>query len=268
MKTSSGREIQLSQPELIEYNTSGRLPTRYLATPQVAIPPNERAAYEKVASATAMGQPATETIGVVGATRSPEAVAQDENRKALGAAIAKTAGEDVFKQRDVARSLADQVEAIQQGRQAIEKGAFLGTGADVKTDTLKFLKGYMGIDLKPDELSNTEYLRSTLGKEMLDNAKKLGYNPTDADAKRLDTIIGTIAKDKDALLRLMDWREEMARKAIDLHNANVEELGRSTPGGLPLNLRVLAPERPKVQEKPQLRAPAKRPPLGTFNRGG
>ena len=166
---------------------------------------------------------------------------ETEGQRKFGETAAAEGAKSLFDGRTQAQAAADSIDAIQQGRAAIKSGAFLGAGADLKTDVSKFLDGYFGIKIAPETVSNTEFLRSTLGKEMLDNAKKLGYNPTDADAKRLDVIIGTISKDRDALLKLMDWREDISRKAIDRHNRNVDETERSGFRS-PMNLRVEVPK--------------------------
>ncbi len=172
---------------------------------------------------------------------------QTDEQKAFEGTVAKGAGEDLLKGRDQAKGAADNLFGINESRKAIASGAFLGAGADLKTDAAKAIKSIVGIDIDPNKVSNSEYLRTTLGQGMLDNAKKLGINPTDADAKRLDAIIGTIAKDPKALSKALDFQEEMAIRAINKHNANIadaEKRGLSSP----YNLSVELPRFESVQE--------------------
>jgi hypothetical protein len=119
---------------------------------------------------------------------------------------------------------------------AIKSGAYQGFGADTKTDAVKIAQG-IGIPIDATKASNTDYLRSTLGKGILDNAKKLGVNPTDADARRLDQIMGTIGKDPKALDKILNWREEMAGRTIDQHNKDIESSVKSG-AKFPFDLRV------------------------------
>jgi hypothetical protein len=161
---------------------------------------------------------------------------QNEGSSAFQREINQKGAQNLLDSRDKARSANDELSSIYESRNAIAQGVYQGAGADMKTDAVKIANG-LGIPIDSAKASNTDYLRSTLGKGMLDNAKKLGVNPTDADARRLDVIIGTIGKDPKAMDKLLDWREAQAQKVIKQHNADIES---AMQGGekFPFDLRV------------------------------
>ena len=175
---------------------------------------------------------------------------KSDEAKEFGSSIAKGAGDDLLKGRDNARTAESALHTIQESRKAIAGGAFLGSGADAKTDITKAAKSLFGIDIDSTKLSNSEYLRTTLGQGLLDNAKKLGANPTAEDSKRIDAIVGTISKDPTALSKALDFQEEMAIRAINKHNENVtdaERRGLSTPFNLTIQVPKFEKLTPPVQ---------------------
>jgi hypothetical protein len=110
------------------------------------------------------------------------------------------------------------------------------------------------MEISPDKVSNTDFLKSTLGIPLLAKARSLGVNPTDADAKRLDTILGTIGKDPNALPELLKFNREISVRAIEQHNKRAS--GISAP--YPLTVDVPPAYVPKV-DKPQPASAAKIP---------
>ena len=156
------------------------------------------------------GQTAPAGIGTIGVSQSP----QDRQ---FSDTISTESGKKLMEGRDTARAMAESIDTIHRSRDLIKSGAILGQGADLITDAGKVLN-QMGFNVSPEQIANTDVLRSTLGEALLKNAKQLGVNPTDADARRLDQIVGTINKDPNALPALLDWQEAMARKAIKQHN--------------------------------------------------
>lgn len=222
LKTSNGQEIQLSPTEWAGYQKTGSLPLRFL-------PPEARQAMQTEANNTGVPadvnlktpqgmvsgqvtpQSAPSGIGQIGVSQAPINKQFDES---LGTNMAKTITEGQSK----AEELRDGVRAIDKSLDLIKQGAILGSGADLKTDAAKLLNSTFGMNISPDKVANTDFLRSTLGMPLLAKAKALGYNPTDADAKRLDTILGTISKDPNALPDLLQFNRELSIKAIESHN--------------------------------------------------
>jgi|GEM_PF-5485522 len=175
-----------------------------------------------------------------------QSTVEEQFQKSLGT----TMGKDITEGQKKAEDLAEGVRAIDKSLDLIQKGAILGSGADLKTDTAKVLNNVFGMEISPDKVTNTDFLRSTLGMPLLAKAKALGYNPTDADAKRLDTILGTIGKDPNALPELLKFNREISIRAIEQHNKRAS--GINAP--YPLTVDVPPAYVPKV-EKPQSPAP-------------
>ncbi|MDE1997788.1 MAG: lytic transglycosylase domain-containing protein [Burkholderiales bacterium] len=129
---------------------------------------------------------------------------------------------------------------VQQARQAVQSGAFQGTGADLKLSVAKFGDA-IGIPINPQKAANTDYLKSVLGQGLLEKAKTLGSNPSNTDASRINDIVGSIGKDPQAMNKILDWREEMARRAITLHNTKVDQATQSGYQA-PYDMRVKMPD--------------------------
>lgn len=176
---------------------------------------------------------------------------QDEGTSAMNTKLGAQGASDLLGSREKARSANDELASINESRTAIANGAYQGFGADTKTDAVKIGNAF-GIKLDSGQAANTDYLRSTLGKGLLDSAKTLGTNPSNADAARIDAIVGTIGKDPQAMNKILDWREGMAKKVINQHNADVQSAvknGASMPYDLSVspNLpRTAAPTTPAV----------------------
>jgi hypothetical protein len=155
----------------------------------------------------------------------------------------KMAGEQgdlLTKSYTAAQDASNAMQGIQESRKAMQSGAFQGTGAEAKLAVAKFGQA-VGINLDPEKVANTDYLKSTLGNGLLEKAKTLGSNPSNADASRITDIVGSIGKDPNAMKKILDWQEEMARKAIDGHNSRV---GQAETNGFKsqFDMRVKLPE--------------------------
>lgn len=172
----------------------------------------------------------------------PGIALQDESSKKFGQTVASQSAEALLAGRDKAKSAVDDLMSISQARKAIQDGAFQGSGADTKLAIAKFVNSNIpGVKIDPEKVGNTDYLKSTLGAGVLAQAKSLGANPSNADAERINDIVGSIGKDPQAMKKLLDWRETMAKKAIDSHNGTVMDAeGRGMKS--PYDLRVKAPE--------------------------
>lgn len=121
-----------------------------------------------------------------------------------------------------AKIAADDLMGIDQSRKALQGGTFVGSTAEAKLSIAKFINANIpGVNITPEKVTNTDYLKSTLGKGLLEQAKTLGSNPSNADATRINDIVGSIGKDPQALARILDWRQQMSERAIQMHNANV-----------------------------------------------
>lgn len=131
-----------------------------------------------------------------------------------------------------AKSAADALSAFAESRKAIAGGVYAGAGAETKLAIAKGLQAVGVNAVDPDKVTNTDYLTSTLGAQLLANAKALGSNPTESEGKQLRAILGTIGKDPQALNRVIDWQEGIARRSIEQHNSLLDSAQQRgfTPG--------------------------------------
>jgi hypothetical protein len=128
----------------------------------------------------------------------------------------------LMKDHAVARKAAENILAINKMREAQEGGMYQGGGANLKATAANWLKGF-GFIVDDETLANTGLFKSAAGKFLLDHAKELGANPSNADAKRIDQIVGTIDTDPGAMIKMMDFMEEMARRGIRQFNTRYKQ---------------------------------------------
>ena len=132
-----------------------------------------------------------------------------------------------------AKAANDALPLFNQSRKAIAGGVYAGAGAETKLAIAKGLQslGISGID--PDKVTNTEYLTTTLGAQLVGNLKSsFGGSPTEGERNELKKIIGSIGTDPAALNKVIDWQEGVARRTISGHNTllqSAQERGY-TPG--------------------------------------
>ena len=124
----------------------------------------------------------------------------------------------LFEGYDSATKGLESLRTIEESRQAIAGGAYLGSGANLKLDTLKAVDSVFGLRIDSAKMANTDTLISTLGESMTDRVKELGVNPTNEDRRIIEKIVGTIGKDPKALEKMLDWQEEVIRRGIESHN--------------------------------------------------
>jgi hypothetical protein len=157
---------------------------------------------------------------------------QGEGTIAANTELGKDQAKTLISSRDAAVNATDNLTNITQARRALEAGTYGGSGAQARLNAAKFVQGWLPgvasvVNIDPNKVTNTDYLVSTLGKGLLTNAKALGYNPTDTDAERIEAIIGTIGKDPQALQKILDYQELMAKRTIERHNMLVNQANKS-----------------------------------------
>jgi hypothetical protein len=169
---------------------------------------------------------------------------QESARGKFNDKMAAEQGDLLTKSYTSAQDASNAMQGIQESRKAMQAGAFQGTGAEAKLAIAKFGQA-VGINIDPEKTANTDYLKSTLGNGLLEKAKTLGSNPSNADASRITDIVGSIGKDPNAMSKILDWQEEMARKSINGHNTRV---GQAEDNGFKsqFDMRVKLPEAPKA----------------------
>lgn len=187
-----------------------------------------------------LGQPSAETTSAPAGNFAAGPSMQETAQAKFSEKMATEQGDLLTKSYTSAQDASNALQGIQESRKAMQAGAFQGTGAEAKLAVAKFGQA-LGISIDPEKATNTDYLKSTLGNGLLEKAKTLGSNPSNADASRITDIVGSIGKDPGAMAKILDWQEEMARKAIDGHNTRV---GQAESNGFKpqFDMRVKVPE--------------------------
>lgn len=146
-----------------------------------------------------------------------------------------------------ARAAADTLASINHMREAASGSMYAGAGANVKAGIADFLANGLGLNIDRTKMTNTREFTSAAGAQLLAHAKTLGANPSNADATRIEKIIGSADTDPQAMQKVMDWAEEMARKAIARHNQRIDQVEQyardnKEPNPFAFDMRVQAPE--------------------------
>ena len=149
---------------------------------------------------------------------------QDNGTSAFDSKMGTDQAETLTASHKSAKSAADDLMGIAEARKAIAGGVFQGSGANFKLAVAKFINANVpGVTVDAEKTGNSDYLKSTLGRGLLEQAKTLGSNPSNADAQRINDIVGDLTKDPNAMTKILDWRQGMAERAIRLHNTSLEQ---------------------------------------------
>ncbi len=126
-------------------------------------------------------------------------------------------GDRFNKKFELAEAAKPQIEGIHEARRALDEGAITGAFADSKLFASKVAQLF---GLSSADASNTEVMRSAVGNQVLAKAKTLGANPTDADRRYIEAVVGgQIGLEEKTIRRLLDMQERWARDAIKGANA-------------------------------------------------
>ena len=107
----------------------------------------------------------------------------------------------------------------------------------------KFFNNNFGMRIAPEDVKNTETLRSTLFANVMENLKKMDSQPSEAQQKMLQDAMGRITTDPNALPQVLDfWRGQLVSK-VQEHNRRVKE-AQEGPAKLrfPYSISVPMPE--------------------------
>lgn len=139
-------------------------------------------------------------------------------------------GKQFSAQREAAAGAADTIRTLHAARQQLDQGIISGPGADARLGLAR-IGAHFGIT-DPRIVNNTEAFRSTIGRSVLDMAKTLGANPSNADREFILGVMGgSIQLNEASLRRIMDIQEGIARGSIERYNQSV--------GGVMENLRAV-----------------------------
>ena len=165
--------------------------------------------------------------------------------------VLKGIGESFVETLNSAKSSVQQIDAIHEARRSLEGGAVTGAGADMRLG-MKKIGSLFG--LSDEEASNTEVFRSTIGKQVLSQAKALGANPSNADREYIEKVVGgQINLEEKSIKRMLDISEKWARNVIKRANSD----GKKMMEAQPEEFKSIAPLM-SVEEPPEYSAPPPR----------
>jgi hypothetical protein len=148
--------------------------------------------------------------------------------------VLKGIGDRFNAAQDAADSAQTQVKSIHEARRALDGGAFTGIAGDASLFGAK-VGSLFGIP--SDKAANTETLRASLGTSVLEKAKTLGANPSNADRDYIEKVVGGQIKLEEASIRrLLDMQERWAREAVGRANRMGERMLKAQP-----ELKTVAP---------------------------
>jgi hypothetical protein len=160
--------------------------------------------------------------------------------------ILKGVGDRFNETMDKARGSVTQIQGIHEARKALDEGAITGAGADPKLFLSK-AAGLFGVPSKMAE--NTEVLRAAVGNSVLEKAKTLGANPSNADRDYIEKVSGgSIALEEGSMRRLLDMQEKWAREAIKRANDDGSKVLAAQPKELAAVSGLLRVEEPGTYE--------------------
>lgn len=124
----------------------------------------------------------------------------------------------------------DQLKTLQKMAEVQQRPVISGTLAEQRTDVSNFFNT-VGLSSNADRLktaNSQEYVKYSTGL-VLDNLKKTGYNPSNADMKVVQAIIPRLETDPTARTELIKFMAEKANEVVTESN-NLETYARSNKG--------------------------------------
>ena len=166
-----------------------------------------------------------------------------EMKKSLISDAYKTQLSDLKESYKSANTAKEVLMAVNESRESLASPVIVGGFGKTKIAGLNAINGVLpaGLQIAPALLSNSQRLASSLGQQLVKHAKDLGFNPSNADAKRLEKVIGDEGLSEKGIRAMLDFQEKMARQSIDQHNKIAGQAEEK--GGSPLfDYKVAAPE--------------------------
>ncbi|MBE7203697.1 MAG: hypothetical protein INR70_38700, partial [Parafilimonas terrae] len=120
--------------------------------------------------------------------------------------------------------------AISRQKEALDKGVISGSGADWRTQAQAIGQQLLGIDPSSLNASYSFDAASTQKQAELAKAVSQAGHTTNMDLQLGKTIAGgDRSKTEQALRQIVDAQEQLARDAIDRHNAALDKYGKIAP---------------------------------------
>jgi len=150
-------------------------------------------------------------------------------------AVGKGAGEAFTKRQEDARAAVGTLRNISEGRRLLDSGMITGAGADSIVKGGQILKT-MGIPIgetAEQTIANTQAFAANMGREVGNVIRAFGSGTglSDADREYAEKIAGgRITLDEQAIRKLLDINERVAKAKINEYNKQAEELLKSDQG--------------------------------------
>lgn len=134
---------------------------------------------------------------------------------------------------------------LQEAKALVPK-AYTGAGAEIKLNVSKLwnstLGDVTGLPIDPETVGNSDYLRSTLFRQVLENLKKMDAQPSERQQQALQQAMGSLSTDPKALDKIIDLTSDILTNRVTRHNRHVDEAkgGGATFG---YDIRVPLPDR-------------------------
>lgn len=124
----------------------------------------------------------------------------------------------------------DQLKTLQKMAEVDQRPVISGTLADQRTDVANFFST-LGLASSKDKIktaNSQEYIKYSTGL-VLDNLKKTGYNPSNADMKVVQSIIPRLETDPMARKELIKFMAEKANEVVT-ESTNLDTFARANKG--------------------------------------
>lgn len=227
IKTSSGQDIQLTQPEYLQWQKNGQLPQRLggpapaLQTGQGGIP-NFSQQRPSAANQAGFSVPGAPGLGIIGAGQTQAEqnlqASQHSSNTEAGKEFISEMRQNYAKLRDVPATI-DNINRA-KGLAAGSAGQFMGPLGESKLALQKFFRsnvpGMGGLNV--EGVTSAEELQSSLFNQVMDNLKKMDASPSQYQQQVMQEAFGTLRTDPSSLPKILDVFEDILRKRVDLHN--------------------------------------------------
>lgn len=143
-------------------------------------------------------------------------------------------------------------------------GIFSGQWADSKLALAKIGKA-IGLDLAPDQITNTESFSALVGKKVAQTVKSFGSGTSITNQDReyaAKMEAGDIKLDESSMRRILTITDKINRGVIDKHNKQVDDLVKSRPELAHLETSLKVDQPPPYSPPPKQAARSAAPPPG------
>jgi hypothetical protein len=152
----------------------------------------------------------------------PGIALQDEGSSEANKTAGRQGIDTIFTQYGALRSAPEMITSLEQAK-ALAPKSYAGSQGETKLAIAKFFNNNMGTTIAADKVANTEELRSTLFRQVMDNLKKMDSAPSEGQQKILQQAMGTIGTDPAAIPRVIQITQDILSQRVNQHNDTVKQ---------------------------------------------